>query len=350
LERREIKKHLYDSYILFSGEKMKRASISKLNKIISELTLLIVAVSIIQMTGCLKEASNEYVPHEDRWGIYSLDLATMEVELIYNSSRKVSNLRLNNFGDTFVFSQMIDGDGNEYEEICTVSVNGSNFKRLTDNTFWDIYPSWSPDGFRIAFLSWRDNDLDLYVMNADGSSVRMLYDSGSHDADIHWEVDRIVFTAHSQIWSIKDDGTEPTQVTDPPNAGQWGKANLPFGDYDPRLSPDGTKIVFERMDDDSSPHGNYNIYVINADGSGEIRLTDSGYSQGFANWSHSGDKMVYLVAAIGSEGKYDIYIMNSDGTDNHNVTPGYFPAIFLCHSPIFSIDDSQIFFVGEWWE
>lgn len=116
------------------------------------------------------------------------------------------------------------------------------------------------------------------------------------------------------------------------------------------MSPGGTKIVFERMDDDSSPHGNYNIYVINVDGSGEIRLTDSGYSQGLVSWSHSGDRMVYLVGAIDSEGKYDIYMMNSDGTDNHNVTPGYFPVAFLCHSPIFSMDDSKIFFVGEWWE
>lgn len=325
---------------------MKRIS----KRIISTPSLWMIIVSLILVTGCLKEASNEYVPHEERWGIYSLNLVTKEVELIYTSSMKVSNLRLNNVGDTFVFSQMIDGDSNEYEEICTLQITGSNFIRLTDNNFWDLYPSWSPDDSQIAFLSWRDNDLDIYVMNANGNNVRLLYDSGSHDADIHWGLDRIVFTAHSQIWSIRDDGTEPIQITDPPNAGQWGNANLPFGDYDPRLSPDGTKIVFERMDDDSSPHGNYNIYIINVDGSGEIRLTNNGYGQGLASWSHSGDKIVYLVAAINSDGKYDIYMMNSDGMNNRNITPDYFPAAFLCHSPIFSMDDSKIFFVGEWWE
>ena len=43
-------------------------------------------------------------------------------------------------------------------------------------------------------------------------------------------------------------------------------------------------------------------------------------------------------------------MMNADGTDNHNITPDYFPAEFLCHTPVFSIDDSKIFFIGEWWE
>jgi len=112
-----------------------------------------ITVSLILMTGCLKETPNDaFVPHEERWGIYSLDLATKELELIYSSSRKVSNLRLNNFGDTFVFSQMIDGNSNEHEEICTLQITGSNFKRLTDNTFWDIYPSWSPDDSKIFFV------------------------------------------------------------------------------------------------------------------------------------------------------------------------------------------------------
>jgi Tol biopolymer transport system component len=293
---------------------------------------------------------NLYVPHEEKWGIYALNPLTEEVELIYSSSEKISYLRLNNAGNTFVFSQTIGGDDNEKEEICTLRVDGSNFVRVTNNSFWDLYPSWSPDDSRIAFLTWRENDLDIYVINVNGTNEIKLYDSGSHDADIHWIKNRIVFTSHSQIWSIKDDGTDPLQITDPPNAGQWGNANLPFGDYDPRLSPDGSKVVFERLLNDTSPHGNYDIFVINSDGAEETRLTSTGYSQGLASWSHSGEKIVYIVAAIGTEGRYDIYLMNSDGTSNRNITPDYFPADFLCHSPVFSLDDSIIFFIGEWWD
>lgn len=136
----------------------------------------------------------------------------------------------------------------------------------------------------------------------------------------------------------------------PPRAGQRGKSSLPFGDYDPCLSHDGRKVVFERLEDDASPHGNYDIYVIAVDGSRETRLTNNGYTQGLANWSHSGDKVVYLVSAMGKVRKYNIYMMNSDGRKNRNITSNYFPAAFLCHSSVFSKDDSKIFFVGEWWE
>lgn len=319
------------------------------------LTMAIIVTCLTLTAGCSTDnpssADKRRVPHEERWGIYALDLATANVELLFSSPQKLSHLSLNGTGDRFAFSMKIDGHDSEQEEICTLAEDGSNLKQLTNNDLWDLYPSWSPDGSQIAFLTWRDSTMDIYVMDADdGSNERKLYDSGHHDADIHWQGDKIVFTRNSQIWMMKEDGTEDLQMTDPPNAGVWGNANLPFGDYDPRLSSDLSQIVFERLEDDSSPHGNYNIYVINSDGSGEIPLTNTGYSQGLASWSHSGDKIVYLVTAIGTEGKYDIYSMNSDGTENINITPGYFPDNFLCYSPLFSIDDLEIYFIGEWWE
>jgi TolB protein len=306
---------------------------------------------MVTLAGCTdNEPEHKVVPHEYKWGIYSLDLTTEEVELVYGSPDQISQLSLNNTGDTFAFTQQFDGDTNAHEEICTIRVDGSHFRRLTRNGFLDTYPAWSPDGSRLAYLSFPEEDLDIYVMQSDGTDNTKLYDSGSHDADIHWVGDSIAFTAFSRIWVINDDGTRPAQVTEPPRAGQWGNANLPFGDYDPRISPDGQKIVFERLEADDSPHGNYNIFLINVDGSGEVRLTTSGYSQGFASWSRSGDMMVYIVAAVDNEGKYDIYQMNSDGTNNRNITPDYFPEAFLCNTPVFSADDQKVFFVGEWWE
>lgn len=310
-------------------------------------TLLVVITAAI-MLGCLSAAQT--VPQEERWGIYALDLETQAVELLYTSASEISTLRLDGDGDTFVFSQMIDGDNNEATEICTVRIDGQGFTRLTDNAFWDLYPVWSPDGSQIAFLSFRQTDLDIHVMDADGSNERLLYNSGFHDADIDWQGDKVVFTSNSQIWIMNSDGTQPLQVTEPPRAGEWGNANLPFGDYDPRLSPDGSRIVFERLEGDDSPHGNYNLYLVNTDGTGETRLTDSGFSQGLASWSHSGEKLIYIVATIGEAGQFDAYMMNADGTDNHNITPDYFPASFLVHEAIFSTDDASIFFIGEWWK
>jgi dipeptidyl aminopeptidase/acylaminoacyl peptidase len=324
----------------------------------------LIASGIISFSGCSdttpeapenpvvisEKPEPKTVPHDNRWGIYTLDLTTEDTELLYSSASKIQCLSLDSATDMLAFSQYFGGDTYEYAEICTFNLTGGELSRLTNNDYMDLYPVWSPDGARLAFLSLPATDLDIYIMERDGANPTMLYDSGSHDADIDWVGNRIVFTAGSRIWIMNDDGTAPVPVTDPPRAGEWGNANLPFGDYDPRLSPDGTCIAFERLEDDASPHGNYNFFTIGTDGSNETRLTDTGYSQGIAVWSHAGDKLVFVVAAIGEEGKYDIYMMNADGSGLTNVNPAYFPPEFLCHSPVFSADDSQLYFIGEWWE
>lgn len=312
--------------------------------------LVIVSRRLIDTLSSVKKETEEEqtVPHEEKWGIYSLDLESEDVELIYSSSEKTSSLSLANSGDKFLFSQKVGCSEDICEEIFTLSIDGSDIQQLTSNSYWNLYPVWSWDDSEIAFLSFRDT-MDIYKMNSDGSNMGELYDSGFHDSDISWVGDKIAFTRNSQIWIMNDEGTGATQLTNPPRASERGNANLPFGDYDPRISPDGTKVAFERLVDDASEHGNYDIFVINVDGTSEIRLTDTGYSQGFAVWSHAGDKIVYLVAAIEDEGKYEVYMMNADGGDNRNITPDYFPSGFLCHSSHFSQDDSKVYFIGEWY-
>src|SRR5207247_11024943 len=68
--------------------------------------------------------------------------------------------------------------------------------RLTEGPAWDGDPAWSPDGQRIAFSSQRDGSTDIYVMNADGSGLRRVT-AGPFDQQPAWSPDgaRIVFTA-----------------------------------------------------------------------------------------------------------------------------------------------------------
>ncbi len=312
---------------------------------------VVVGGTFLNMSSNNTLGGQDTVPHEGKYGIYVLNLATEKVELLYSTDKEIftSALRLNSQGEKLVFAQKT-GETDESTEIFTINVNDQNLERITDNSYWDLYPAWSQDGTRIAFLSKRDSDLDIYMMNSDGSNQHLFYDSGSHDADIDWAGDTIVFTSGHKIWSIKDDGTGLTQITNPANAGEWGQANLPIGDYDPRLRLDGAKIVFEKLEDASTTHGGYNIFTVNADGTQETRLTNTNYSQGIASWSNSGNSLVYVVSAINNEGKYDIYMMEADGANNHDVTPEYFAPDFLCHSPIFSMEDSEIYFIGQWYE
>lgn len=327
--------------------------------------IVISAVAFVVFALVLATAiANHSVPsgkkelvHDKKWGIYVLDLETQGTELVYSSENKISKIRLDNSGTRLVFAQEF-GSGSECvaegspvnfcQEICCVDVDGENYRRITNNNFWDLIPCWTDDDSKIVFLSFRET-LDVFMMDADGGNVVFVYDSGGHDSDMHYSNGKIAFTRDSQIWTINEDGTGLTQVTNPPRAGEWGNSVLPFGDYDPNLNSDGTQIIFERMVDDETTHGIYEIYLINSDGSGETALTNTRYTQGIASWSHSDEKIVYMVSAIGTNGIYDIYLMNSGGSDQTSITPDYFPPEFLCYHPVFSKDDSKIFFVGEWY-
>jgi Tol biopolymer transport system component len=248
------------------------------------------------------------VPHEDRWGIYQLDLDTEQVELLLSSKFEISTVRLNNESDTLVFSQKLEGSTNEHYEVIILGLDDRHSLQLTENDLWDLYPAWSPDGSQIAYLSWRESTLDIYVMGVDGSNQRLLYDSGFHDADIDWVGDQIAFTSQGQIWIMQEDGSNVRQLTNHHRAGEWGNANLPFGDFDPRISPDGSRVLFSRMVDDRSQHGNYDLYVVDIDDENLIQLTDTGYSQGLSNWSKTGDRILYIIAEVDDVGQHDVYV------------------------------------------
>jgi len=292
--------------------------------------------------------SGGYVPYSEEYGIYKLDIETGETQLIYSSPLEITNIDLSPDGTKFALC-MHHGDGYEYSEIYTMNIDGTELTRLTDNDGWDLYPNWSPDGSEFVFLSWRDSSLDIYKMDADGGNQMLLYDSGVHDADLDWVGDHIVFTRDSQIWMMNSDGTDAHQLTDPPNAGVWGDSVLPFGDYDPRISPDGLLVVFERLVDDMTEHGNYELYIIGVDGEGEHNITVTGWTQGIAQWSSTGEELIYLVSAMGEEGRYDVFRINVDGTGMTDLTSEHYPPGFLAHHPIYAGDDSTIYFVGQWW-
>jgi len=76
----------------------------------------------------------------------------------------------------------------ENDEIYVINADGSNLRRLTQNTWeWDKHPSWSPDGKQIVFWSNRDTGRrQLWIMNADGSNPRRMLSSAFNDWDPIW--------------------------------------------------------------------------------------------------------------------------------------------------------------------
>jgi TolB protein len=74
-------------------------------------------------------------------------------------------------------------DGNW--EIYTVKADGSGLQRLTDEPAEDGLPVWSPDGRHLAFVSRRDGEWAIWVMQGDGSNLKKLVTmAGSPDGQV----------------------------------------------------------------------------------------------------------------------------------------------------------------------
>ena len=161
----------------------------------------------------------------------------------------------------------------EFSEIRVMDADGKNRRNLTENTAYDEDPSWLPEGKRIVFTSGRDGNGEIYVMDADGKNPRNLTQNATHEADPSWSPDgkRIVFTSirdgHVDAkWGLP---TSEIYVMDADGKNQRRLTNNPHDDYSPSWSPDGRRIVFTSRRD-----GNGEIYVMDADGQNLHNLTN----------------------------------------------------------------------------
>ena len=170
---------------------------------------------------------------------------------------------------TLAFTKVADDDGTT---IHVVSARGGRTRRLSDGGVDDL-PAWSPDGRQIAFSSRRGDTSQIYVMRSDGSAERRLTTGPGSATDPAWSPDgtRIAFTRVAErstgdIHVIGTDGRGETRLTDPTIPTE----QIPPSDDQAAWSPDGTRIAFVSNRDAGL---DYEIWVMNADGSALVRLT-----------------------------------------------------------------------------
>jgi TolB protein len=127
---------------------------------------------------------------------------------------------------------------------------------------------WSPDGSRIAFVSNRDGGFpELYLMNANGTGVARLTNNSLIDANPSWSPDgtRLVFER-----CCKNGTFDLFTIDVTTRAEQNLTVSTTHQDFDPAWSPDGTRIAYTSFE---VGQGNIDIWVMNADGTSQVRLT-----------------------------------------------------------------------------
>ncbi len=275
-------------------------------------------------------------------------------------------------GQRLIFQRRHQGEY-ECDQIFTIGVEGGAPTLVSTGLGRTTCSYYFPNGERILYSSthlhgdacppppdfsrgyvWALYDFDIFTARPDGSDVQVLYQTDSYDAEatISRDGSRIVFTSNSggdlDIYSMNPDGSDVRQLTDAPGY-----------DGGPFFSPDGSKIVYRaRYPEDPEELADYqrllaqnlvrpgvlDIYVMDADGSNQVRLTDNDAAN-FAPYFHpSGEKVIFASNLNDASGRnFDLFMVNLDGTGLEQVTFGDDFESF----PMFTPDGKHLVFASN---
>ncbi|RME89744.1 MAG: hypothetical protein D6770_03825, partial [Anaerolineae bacterium] len=181
-------------------------------------------------------------------------------------------------GSRLVFQSDARNEPKDTPDIYLIDPNGENLTEILDDPEpADFSPRWSPDGSRILFVSNRNGPYSIFLMDPDGANIEEVIPGGKSPVTYGaWSPDgeRIAFVygsgSRAEIYIVDKNG-------DPDTAVRLTKDD--FQDSHPSWSPDGSQLVFA-----SNRSGNWDLWLINADGSDLRQLTDDEYYDGDPDW------------------------------------------------------------------
>jgi Tol biopolymer transport system component len=220
-------------------------------------------------------------------------------------------------------------------DIFAIGVNGQGLQRLTATPGYDAEATISPDGKTIVFTSMRDGDLDLYAMNLDGTHLRRLTTEIGYDGGAFFSPDstRIVYRASHPKTPAELDAyrallaqhlVEPGQleifVMNADGSGKRQVTSNGASNFAPFFHPDGKRIIFAsnlvqadtpvpaRAGDGHIPSA-FHLYLINDDGTGLEQVTTEGRFNSFPMFSPDGTRLVWVSDRHASEpGEFNLFM------------------------------------------
>lgn len=323
------------------------------------------ARAVLQWAGQAEGAGSQnmvlgIVPDAGLWRIQTVALGSVEAPAPTATTPAAGRSQAAALAGRLVFQVSSGG------AIYGINADGTGLQRLTDG----LDPAWSPDGTRIALSRWR-TPWGVYTMRADGSGEERVVD-GNQIKEVAWSPDgkRLAFTINyssagggqvcffgfcftlppysvGQIWTANlesgeflslplDDKAVHAPAWDPAGerlvyAGDRGLAWIDLADLtrkgvfgggsawdtSPAFSPDGSHIAFM-----GRVHNRWEIFVMNADGSGRTQLTHSdpdlepAPSNVAPAWSPDGRHLAFLSSR---DGPWRIYVMKADGSGQRSM-------------------------------
>ena len=207
-------------------------------------------------------------------------------------------------------------------DIFRANADGSGLQRLTHEEGYDAEATIGPDG-RIVFTSVRDGDMEIYSMNGDGSDVRRITRREGPDGGPFFSRDgrQIVFRGRPMshgpeltdyLALLKDGLWRPTQleifVMNADGSGMRQVTKIGGANFAPFFHPDGKRIIFASNAHD--PKGrDFDLYLINVDGSGLERVTWNPTFDSFPMFSPDGTRLVFASNRnAANEGDTNVFI------------------------------------------
>jgi TolB protein len=207
-------------------------------------------------------------------------------------------------GKKIAYSADIDG----YWQIFTMNWDGTDKKQITNRPYRHGYHAWSFDGRFIYFGLYIDDSWDVFVMESDGSNTKRLTTNPQLD---NWHpyshpfeykiVYESGFTGNEEIWEMDLDGQNNNRIS---------KGGINY--RAPKYSIDGNKIAFMGRDSNNIEQ----VFIMDSNGENVVQLTDGPEGARLPSFSPDNRHIVYNTFAAGG----NIFIMNADGSQKIQLT------------------------------